>query len=160
MRFKPRKELDAYMSVEASFIVPAATFIMAVIIYMAFFAYTKCVISQDVYILGFRSMLLGKTQDYNNAADYVNTKSPEQIGRRYFGTKNVDISAREDKEKIRVEGRFTTEHSIISGYFNGIPTESGSGANAVIRKRNTYKKIRRAKRVIDISKNVIKRKKK
>ncbi len=148
------------MSVEGAFIVPAATFIMAVIIYMAFFAYGECLISQDVYILGFRSMLFGKTQGYSSAGDYVSSKAPEQIGRRYFGAENVEISAKEEKGKIRVEGSFTTGHRIISGYFENIPAASRSGAVAVVRKRDTYRKIRRAKRVKDISKMAIKKGKK
>ncbi len=160
MRYKPQRTIGAYMSVEAAFIVPAATFIMAVIIYMAFFAYGKCVISQDVYILGFRSMLLGETQGYSNAGDYVSSNAPEQIGRRYFGTEDVEISAKEEKKKIRVEGNFTTGHKIISGYFKKLPTSSKSGAVAVVRKRDTYRKIRRAKRVKDISKMAIKKGKK
>ena len=52
-----RKEADAYFTVEAAVIVPIVLFLFVMIIYMSFYLYDRCVMTQDFYILSYRQSL-------------------------------------------------------------------------------------------------------
>ena len=41
------RELDAYMTVEASFVIPMALCLIVLTIYLSFYMYNKCVLTQD-----------------------------------------------------------------------------------------------------------------
>ncbi len=81
------------MTVEAALVIPAAIFGIVLIIYMAFMVYGRCILSQDVYLLGFRASLLYEKQGYSSPAGYVTDHADEKTGSRYFGSTKPQISA-------------------------------------------------------------------
>ena len=53
-----KSRCNAYITLEASFIVPLMTIIFVIIIYITFFEYNSCVIYQDSYIAALRGSQL------------------------------------------------------------------------------------------------------
>lgn len=142
------------MTVEASFIVPAATFIMAFIIYLAFWFYGRCILSQDVYILGFRAELLSKEQGYTSETEYVTDNAGGKLGSKYFSADKPNISATKSSDKIKVEGSFLTKTNGLFKYFRGLPSSFKGSAVASVKLRDPCGKLRKYKRIKDIAKSV------
>ena len=136
------------MTVEAALVIPAAIFGMVLIIYMSFLVYGRCILSQDVYLLGFRASLLYEKQGYSNPAEYVNDHADEKTGSRYFGSNKPRISASISGNDLRVEGSITTNHRALFGYFSQIPdiwkSEAAAGVK-IIKPANTLRKMKRTK---------------
>lgn len=143
------------MTVEASFIVPAATFIMAFIIYLAFWFYGRCILSQDVYILGFRAELLSKEQGYASETEYATDNAGKKLGTRYFAADKPDISASKASDKIKVEGSFLTKTNGLFRYFKSLPSSFRGSAVATVKLRDPSGKLRKYKRIKDIAKKAI-----
>ncbi|SDB54691.1 TadE family protein [Butyrivibrio sp. INlla16] len=144
-------ELPAYMTVEAALVIPAAIFGIVLIIYMAFMVYGRCVLSQDVYILGFRAYLLYEKQGYSSPCDYVTDHSDEKTGSRYFGSSKPEIKSSVSGKDIRIDGSITTNHRALFGYFSKIPDIWKSEAAArvkIITPAKTMRKMKRAKDII------------
>lgn len=140
------------MTLEASLVIPTAIFGIVLIIYMAFLVYGKCILSQDVYILGFRASFLYERQGYASAADYVNDNIDEKIWRKYLGNSKPQIKTTSGGNDIRVEGSITTNHKALRGAFSKIPKIWKSEAVAkakVIKPANTMRKMKRAKDLVD-----------
>ena len=107
------------MSVEAALVVPAAIFGIVLRIYIAFFVHSRCILSQDVYILGFRSGLFSEKQGYGNAVQYITDHEAEQTKDSYFGSSKPDIKAMQNGNEVKVEGITTTNHDALFGYLKG-----------------------------------------
>ena len=139
------------MTVEAALVVPAAIFGIVLIIYMSFFVYGRCILSQDVYLLGFRAALLYERQGYDNPADYVRDHADEKTGNRYFCSSKPQISAALRGKEIRVEGTVSTNNSALKGYFSKIPdiwkSEAAAGVK-IITPAKTLRKLKRAKDIV------------
>ncbi len=146
--------VDGYMSVEAALVVPAAIFGIVLIIYMAFFVHSRCILSQDVYILGFRSGLFYEKQGYGNAAQYITDHEAEQTKDSYFGSSKPDIKAMQNGNEVKVEGITTTNHDALFGYFKGIPDLWKSEAAAGVKILKPAQTIRKIKRIKDVYKGL------
>ena len=152
--------LDAYMTVEAAVIIPMATFMIALIIYLAFFKYGKCILSQDAYLLGLRASLFYESQGYGSASEYISDKKDEQISGKYFGSKVDSINADESGKTIYVEGELTTTRGSMGGFFNSIPTAFNAQIHENIKKHDSPGSLRTLKRIEDLAKNIVEKKKK
>lgn len=71
------RNLKAYFTVEAAFLMPMILCIYLLIIMAAIFLYDRCVISQDDYLLAFRGSRFTKTGDNMGEAIYADMKSGE-----------------------------------------------------------------------------------
>ena len=145
-----RIKADAYMTVEAALVIPAAIFGMVLIIYMSFLVYGRCLLSQDVYILGFRAGLLYEKQDYKAPSEYIKDHSGEKTKGKYFGSSDPEISSVQRGKEITVKGKIKTKHRALGGYFGGIPKIWESEAAAKVKLHNNAKTVRRIKRARDI----------
>ncbi len=154
MRQFKKIKVSAYLSVEAAVLVPCATFAIVLIIYFAFFVYARCILSQDVYLLGFRSMLFYESQGYGSPDEYVNDKADIQTGNRYFMSAKPTITASGNKKKITVEGETSINPRALFGYFNGIPDVFKSNALGSVKKHDPPKYLRRLKRIQDVAENL------
>ena len=52
-----RMEAEAYFTVEAALIVPVVVCIFVMIIYLSFYLYDRCVLTQDCYVLSYRQSI-------------------------------------------------------------------------------------------------------
>lgn len=71
------KNLKAYFTVEAAFLMPVILCIYLIIIMAAIFLYDRSVISQDDYLLAFRGSRFTKTGDNMGEVIYADMKSGE-----------------------------------------------------------------------------------
>ncbi|WP_408069775.1 hypothetical protein [Butyrivibrio sp. JL13D10] len=146
-----RTGLGAYMTVEAALVIPSAIFGIVLIVYMSFLVYGRCILSQDVYILGFRAALFYENQGYASLTEYVVDHAQEKTGEKYFGSTDPEIIAKQSGKEITIQGKITTNHGALYSYFSGIPGLWESEAKAGLKLRNNAKTVRRIKRGMDIA---------
>ncbi len=143
-----RREFDAYMTVEAAFVIPIATFIMAVIIYFSFYMYGRCILAQDVYVLGFRASIFYEQRGYQSPADYVNDKAYLQTANRYFASGEPQINGGQSGKNVTVSGNIKTLSGPGAAYFQGLParlTYEAQGSARIYDMPGSLRKIRRIK---------------
>ncbi len=129
--------------------------VFVIIIHAAFLLYGKCILSQDVYILAFRSTLLGQDKDMS-PADYINNIKDEKIGEKYIGNQKPAITVSQNGKNITVSGSTKANHSAMSGYF--LSPASGWESKAVgqaeiIEYAPHIRKIKRAKDILENKKD-------
>lgn len=78
---KIRTGTDGYLTVEAACIVPMTIVIIALLIYLAFFMYDRCVLDQDSYILSYR-------ESVRRGEGHTDTRAV--LGKKYFMIKGFD----------------------------------------------------------------------
>lgn len=71
-----RARLEAFYTLEASFIIPAVFMIFILIIYFTFFLYNHCVVSQAVYIAALRGQ-----QIRNTDCGHIETEVSKQLNK-------------------------------------------------------------------------------
>lgn len=156
-RFKEGKAFKGYMTLEASLVMPMVICVLVLIIYFSFYLYGRCVLSQDVYILAFRASQVKTEQYRDDPVSYVNEKAAEKSGKKYFGSAFPIIEAKQEGKDIRVHGKCSAKHSVMSGYFL-MPKGSFEYEAAGRAKRRDYAlHIRRAIRFKDLGKEIINR---
>ena len=91
-----RMEAEAYFTVEAALIVPVVVCIFVMIIYLSFYLYDRCVLTQDCYVLSYRqSIEKGKADRAGTAA------AKDQFGQKLFMLSSMQTEKSEGK-KTRV----------------------------------------------------------
>ncbi len=147
------------MSVEAAFLVPAATFIIALIIYLSFFMYGKCILSQDVYILGFRACTFYEKRGYGGPEEYVLSHAPAQTSGRYFAAEGPSISASGKGDAVKTEGKLNSKTGPAAGFYKNLSGRMSASAAGSAKKRDMAKSLRRARRIKDLAGGLLKKKK-
>ena len=109
------KRLKGYFTVEASMIVPLVIVLIAFILYLTFYLYDRCIVTQDAYILAFRGTLCCG-EDSTEIEQLVRSQSVGQYGSKYIGTNPLESRIRVDSKKVEVEvtGRMT---AVNGGFF-------------------------------------------
>ena len=108
-----RKEAwPAYMTVEASFLVSFTVILFAVVIYLAFYQYDRCVLAQDLYLLCFRESLLREEEN--------RTAGQEELAQRQFGTKyfladRISTKTEEGDNLIRCSAEASFQNRVFRG---------------------------------------------
>lgn len=152
MREKKKKGLPAYLTVEASFLVPMAFFLLVFIIHMSFYLYGRCILTQDTYLLAFRASILKEGED---RAGYVSETAPAQFKERYFGNTAPEVSASTTEKAVYVKA----ETSALRKAFDLADTAAwdtqGSTKAAIL---NAPAHIRRVKRLKDLAEFALQRK--
>ncbi len=102
---RKRWQMDAYMTVEASFIMPMVLCIFVVVIYTSFYLYDRCVFQQDAYILCLRESI--RRQEGAPAVDSERLKSSakSQFGNKYFAVRSLEISTSGEGKNCVFEGK-------------------------------------------------------
>lgn len=81
-----RKRVNGYMTLEASFIISWTVFLFALLIYLSFYSYDKCVLFQDAYAVCFRGSI---QKEEGQVAPYIDAHIQKQFGKKYFGVGRV-----------------------------------------------------------------------
>jgi len=110
------KRIGAYNTVEAAFVIPMALGVMIFIIYLSFYLYGRCILSQDCYILSFRASKITKEME-TTPSKYISDKSNMQLGQRYFGSNKPDIETIENGKDIMVTAQNSSHHRAMGSYF-------------------------------------------
>lgn len=104
-------KIDAYFTVEASFMIPLVLMIFFVIIYTTFFLYNHCVVSQVIYTSVLRGQQL-KNEKVPIVREYVSQQLDELLGEQVFQYQKeykVDVSM----SKIRVSAESKIENKMV-----------------------------------------------
>lgn len=96
-----KKTARGYMTIEASFIITWTIFLFALLIYLSFYSYDKCVLFQDAYTVCFRGSIQKKE---TQVVSYINAHIKEQFGKKYFGVGQVHGRVDRDGNTTSVEG--------------------------------------------------------
>lgn len=75
------------MTLEATFIITWTMFVFALLIYLSFYSYDKCVLFQDAYSVCFRGSI---QKDEDQVVPYINANLQKQFGKKYFGVGRVE----------------------------------------------------------------------
>lgn len=115
--------------------------------------YGRCILSQDCYILAFRSSNTN-LEFKDNPAGYLEYKSQDQIGAKYFGTSKPTFSGRSEGKKFYVTGEIEVRHNAMGSFF--LKPQDGWDVKATLwAKRRVYSKhIRLFTRLRDIGENL------
>ena len=112
-----KKEIPAYMTVEAAFIIPIAVCAIVILIYMAFHVFACCLLTEDLYILGLRGSRLDFGSTYEDGVSYVEDNCEERVAARYFGNETPVISAVSEEDVLIVSGETVTRHGVMEDFF-------------------------------------------
>ncbi|MCI2049791.1 MAG: hypothetical protein LKJ76_08770 [Lachnospiraceae bacterium] len=112
-----RLAVSAYMTVEASFIIPMVLIIFTVLIYLSFYLYARCLFSQDSYILCYRASY-DKREDAQGVSE---AKKVRQFGTKYFALHSEAASSGTDGKWITFQGKA----SVIPSIFQNSPLMPG-----------------------------------
>lgn len=96
------KKVSGYFTIEASLIFPTVLFLIAFLIYLTFFLYNRCLISQDAYILAYRGSLQCKDEKSKIKND-IEEDSNKQLGIKYMCIESMQKSIQVDNRIISVE---------------------------------------------------------
>lgn len=148
-RYKRRKGLKGYMTLEASFIIPWVIFLFAFLIYACFYLYDKCVLFQDAYVLALRGSV---QKEEAEMLEYVNAHMGAQFGSKYFGVGRVEGKAEKSKREIKVTGNCRVK--IPFDNFLTFSKESGWGISTqavaqIINPAKVIRKCRMAESIIE-----------
>ena len=113
------------MTVEASLVIPMAVGVIVVLIYVAFYLYGMCLLTQDMYILGLRGVRPDTGSPYDSAAEYVVDHAEDRIGNKYFGNERPEITAEDQDDTVVVRGGMETRHGVMGRYFI-LPGDGGT----------------------------------
>lgn len=105
------RQVNAYMSLEASFIIGWVVFILTFLIYLSFYSYDRCILFQDTYAIAFRTSQ--KPLSKEQKQEYANAKIDTQFGMKYVTAKRMEKS-------ISIKGNKV----IASAKLNVMPTGS------------------------------------
>lgn len=107
---------DAYMTVEASLIMPMVLCIYVVLIYAGFYLYNRCVATQDAYVLCFRESI-HKDENLWSYPDGSVARSEEadQVGDKYIAVKSTSSNVSTDGAIIRYSGDGNVAPPVFGG---------------------------------------------
>jgi hypothetical protein len=108
----------AYMTIEASFIVPAVLCIFLIVIYCCFYQYDRSCFDMDAYILCLRESHRKDASLWRAPqASKVKEASGEMFGNKYFLISNLDIRAKTKGREISCCGSADVRPEGFRGFY-------------------------------------------
>lgn len=96
---------------------PMVICVMALLCYFSFYLYSRCILSQDAYILAFRASIENSENWKDDPAAYVAAKKEAVMGEKYFGSETPTFETQVNGDTIRVHGQGQARHSAMGAYF-------------------------------------------
>ena len=113
MKHINKSHLNAYMTIEASLIIPLVIGTYFFLIFAAFFLYNRCTLTQDTYIKCYRASIFTYWEDGYGEVSY------SELTRRNYGDAKEYIESRNDFTRYPF---FTLENEKITSLQMGILT--------------------------------------
>ncbi|SFQ21540.1 hypothetical protein SAMN04487928_12420 [Butyrivibrio proteoclasticus] len=120
---------------------PMAICVFVIIISFAYYLYGRCILSQDTYILAFRTSILD-TKEY--------TKTDEKLGNKYFGSTKPVIKTEVNENEVIVRGYANVRTRAMGNFFLMPKTGWDYMAAGKAKDLSCIKHIRKIKRYKDI----------
>lgn len=83
-----RAEAEAYFTVEAALVIPVVLGIFVMILYLSFYLYDRCLLSQDCYVLSYRQSIEKGKEDRSGQE-----AAAEQFGQKLFMLSRIETAA-------------------------------------------------------------------
>ena len=147
----------AYFTVEMSFVLPIVLFVMCLLIHFTFYLYGRCILSQDTYLLAFRTSMVREEDIGTDRENYLHSIAEAQFGRKYFGNRLPSLTVEVSDSAVRVRAETEASHRAMSGS-SLMPVGSwthGAGARAWIYDPAAH--MRRIDRLGDLASGVLER---
>lgn len=108
------RRLKGYFTVEATLVMPIVVCIMALLCYLGFFMYNRCLLEQDAYRIGLRgSISTGLTN--KETADYISEQGKDILSNYYAVSvldKNIKVSMLEIS--VGLQGEMQVPFAFVS----------------------------------------------
>lgn len=92
MKTKKKKTLGAYMTIEASLIIPMVIGILVSLVFLAFFLYNRCVLTQDMYILCLRGSTFTNADEGYGEVSYIELSRREAKLAHFYIESRLDYA--------------------------------------------------------------------
>ncbi len=83
-------------------LMPTIILLIALLIYLSFFLYNRCILSQDAYLLAFRGSIR-KQEDESAVREYIEQSAKDLLGNKYIGMKQLEKSLEISNKKVMVK---------------------------------------------------------
>ncbi len=144
----------AYFTLEMSLVFPIVLFVMALLIHFTFYLYGRCILSQDTYLLAFRTSVASERDTGGDRESYLLSLADAVFGSKYFANDYPSVEVGISADAVRVISTTEASHRAMSGS-SLMPAGSWvhyAGARAEI--IDPSARIRRIDRVGDIAMGV------
>ncbi len=135
---------DAYMTVEASFVVPMAVCLIVLVIYLSFYMYNKCLLTQDCARTAIRTAALKE-------GNICTVPPEEEIFRDHYFMADRPSVSNVDGSNVRVTASENMRAPAMQGYF----LMPGGGwqlrSSFTARKTDPPAGFRKYKRILDLA---------
>lgn len=140
------RKLKGYMTLEASLIVPMVICVFVIIISFAYYLYGRCILSQDAYILAFRTSI-------SDSKEYL--KVDEKLGNKYFGSTKPVIKTEVNGNEVIVRGYANVRTRAMGNFFLKPKTGWDYMAAGRAKDLDCIRHIRKIKRYKDLGEGLL-----
>ncbi|MCR5675563.1 MAG: hypothetical protein K6G16_07640 [Lachnospiraceae bacterium] len=137
-----------------SLVFPIVLFVMVLLIHFLFYLYGRCILSQDVYLLAFRTSMLNEEEAGTDRKAYLQGIADAQFGRKYFGNRRPVLDLEVTADEVHLHAETEASHRAMN-WMDLMPVGSwvhGAGARAEI--VDPAARIRRIDRIGDVARGV------
>lgn len=150
-----RNGINAFYTVEASFVVPMALLVVVFILQISFYMYGRCIAVQDSYLIAFKGSIMADAGDAGQN-DYMYAYSEAILNGKYFGNDVPVLSITHEGKSIITKLETDTYHNavdMLAPWLNGSWHIKASGkAESIDRSAG----IRKMSRLQDIAEMALK----
>lgn len=129
--------------------------VFALLIFFSYYLYGRCMLSQDTYILAFRASSAASGRWRDDPSGYVEEKSSEKAGNKYFGSNPPTFDASVSGKEVTVHGKSEARHSAMGRFFLKPEGSWEYEATGVAKRREYVRHIRKATRLRDLGKEIL-----
>ncbi len=112
-----RQWKGAYMTVEASLLMPMVLCLFVILIYVSFYLYDRCVFQQDAYILCLRESIQKDEGAPSVDAKRLQSGAASQFGNKYFAVSSLKTDAYAEGNCCVFEGTARILPTSFGSYF-------------------------------------------
>ena len=115
-RFGSGRE-NAYMTVEAAFLMPMVLCLFVIVIYTDFYLYDRCVFQQDAYILCLRESIYKEKGAPKADVSRIKNNESAQFGTKYFAVSELETNAYVKGKTAVFEGTAEVLPAVFGNFF-------------------------------------------
>ena len=142
MQNKKMRETDAYFTVEAALVIPIVLGIFVMILYLSFYLYDRCLLSQDCYVLSYRQSIEKGDADRSGQA-----AATERFGQKLFMLSRLETASSRGST-ISVKANAAMEPPLLGLDFFNEQRYWILGVREKARKTDPPKDYRRVRRIL------------
>jgi hypothetical protein len=112
---EPGKNIGAYMTVEASFIIPLVLVVFCVMIYAAFFLYDRTAFYNDAYLLCMERACIKERDKGDSGEKASDLWEKKRYAERYLAVKEVRAQFSESEKAVAAVGTAAVYPAVFGG---------------------------------------------